>query len=184
MKFTELEGVPKTLLKKKRVPFYKAFPFLKDDGEMKINENVDLLALTPKAAIEKWLMDIDPTEFTKHYVDVFNSMMSPDQLASNKDWTYSDFIMTCGSKDKPDEVTMHNLLVPFAVVLVSTEDLKTMDLLDAGDDYFQNDVVAITLKGKDIKIDLEELRFVSFKMKIDPKTGKKIISNVKLKEKE
>lgn len=186
MKFTELEGISKSLLKKKRVPFYKAYPFLKDGETMKVNENIDLLALTPEAAVEKYLKDVDLNEFVKNYNDIFESLMSNDDKSINNkfDLPFQDVVITFGDKNNPDKIKMNNLLVPFAVILVSTEDLKNIDLVDVGDDYFQNDVVAITLKDKDIKIDLEELQFVSFKMKYDSKSGKRVIMDIKLKEKE
>lgn len=186
MKFTELEGIPKSLLKKKRIPFYKAYPFLKEGEEMKVNENIDLLALTPEAAVEKYLKDIDLNEFAKNYQEIFASIMGfgDKKIIGESNLTYQDFYINFGDKGNPDRIKMHNLLVPFAVILVSTEDLKTIDLVDVGDDYFQNDVVAITLKDKDIKIDLEELRFISFDMTVDANSGKRVISNVELKEKE
>lgn len=51
MKITEVEKFPKSSLKKKTVPLYKAFIINDPDDEMKININIDLLAITEERAV-------------------------------------------------------------------------------------------------------------------------------------
>ena len=58
--------VPKNLLKKKKIPFIKAF-LLKDGDEMKVNADIDIFAFTYEAAVQYMInsMNIEDIENLK-----------------------------------------------------------------------------------------------------------------------
>lgn len=65
MNIRELEGFPKSLLKKDQIPFYRAFIITNPDDAMHINTSVDILSITMNAAIISLINEkriVDPSE--------------------------------------------------------------------------------------------------------------------------
>jgi len=171
-KFTDFVKIKKS---EKKVPLYKAFPFIGEDDEMKINENIDLLALSPEAAIANYFRTVDINEL-RGTIDRKSSEFNDIFLASIETLIetfgkMSDFKGGSFKAKKDNDLwtsfDAKRLMIPIAVVYVDADDLRTQDLIDNGDPFFENEVISITLKGKKIEIDLEEKFLVSFQVKID-----------------
>ena len=55
MKITDIEGFPKSLLKKKHVELYKAFVVDDPDKELNVDTSIDMLAITKEAAVNEFV---------------------------------------------------------------------------------------------------------------------------------
>lgn len=71
-------------------------------------------------------------------------------------------------------------VVSFAIFKLLKEDLITKPLVDAGDVFFENDLVSITLNGKIYEIDVEDKRIDDITINVDEKTEYRICSDIKL----
>jgi len=181
--FEDLKGIDaKKLLQNEWVPLYKAFPFIKEEEDMQVNTNVDLLATTPEGAIKKCFQEIDPDDLVN---ELFEGMHTFEFLDA-----FKDVFSKKGKKKKEEDndpvlketlVKVNKLLVPFAVINVKSKDLKEQPLMDEGDVYQKEEVFSITLEGKSVKIDLVEKRLKSFNLKI--KQNSRVVANIVFEEK-
>ena len=180
--FEDLKGIgAEKLLQNEWVPLYKAFPFIKEEEDMQVNTNVDLLATTPEGAIKKCFREIDPDNLvngifgemgTFEFLDAFKEVFS--KKGKKKKEEDADPVL------KETTVKVNNLLVPFAIINVKSKDLKEQPLVDEGDVYQKEEVFSITLEGKSVKIDLVEKRLKSFNLKI--KQNSRVVGNVVFEE--
>ena len=137
MKITEVEGFPKSLLKKKTIPLYKAFYIETDDEEMKVSTSADLFAISEKAAFEAFINEND------NYKKYMQSWLSEKMDIS-----------------KPVEDC--SLTISFAIFEMDTKDLKEKDLLDEGEVFFQNDLISVTLTDKLYKVNVIDKTIIKF----------------------
>lgn len=186
MKITEVEGIPQEVLKGKSLPLYKAFVFSKPGKEMVVNENADMMALTPEAAVYQLLREIPLEVFestmSKAIVDLTHWDSSVGKLdEDDKEYFYNNMVIEY--KDNAIyKVEMKDVVVNFAIFKMDLSDLKKKDLVDGGSDYFENGVIGITLKDKLYKLDVEEKQLLSFKLQVNLENESRLISNIKLKD--
>lgn len=174
MKKEETKLFPKDALKQKSVPFYKSFLFIKEDEDMQVNINIDLLSFTPEDALRFQIMSADPVKFFEWYANKFD------------DHSIDEFIENGRLVNMPEmlEVNMHGVQVPFSVLTVPSSELMEKDLVDAGDIYQQDGALSITLKGKDdLTVNLLTKEVESFNMLFDTATGNVTgIEDIKLED--
>jgi hypothetical protein len=186
MKITEVEGIPQEVLKGKSLPLYKAFVFSKPGKEMVVNENADMMALTPEAAVYQLLREIPLEVFENVMNNVLTDMMCWDSTYGNLDEDDKEYLynnMSIEYKDKTlYKIEMKDVVVNFAIFKMDLNDLKKKDLVDGGSDYFENGVIGITLKDKLYKLDVEEKQLLSFKLQVNLENESRLISNIKLKD--
>ena len=77
---------------------------------------------------------------------------------------------------------MKNTVVAFAVFKMDVEDLKSKSLVDGDEDYFKDDIIAITLSDKKYKLDVDEKKLLRFKLVINPVNEERVISGIELKD--
>jgi hypothetical protein len=187
MRITEVEGIPQDELKKKYFPLYKAFIFSKPGKDMTINENAEMMGITPDAAVYQLLQEIPlevfENELNKAFSDFADFWKSPVGKLDNDDKEYLYKQMTIDeAKDGVYEVEMKDVVVSFAIFKMDTADLKTKELVDGGADFFQNGILGITLKDKLYKLDVTEMQLLSFKLTVNLENEARIISDIKLKD--
>ena len=190
MKITDVKGIPADALKKKALPLYKAFIFPKDDMEMQVNVNIDLLGLTPEAAVQRLLQDIPVEVFTEEMDEKIENLFeldpSPDKDDGIKGFdvirSFGESMQITHSNDGVHKVNMKNTVVAFAVFKMDVEDLKSKSLVDGDEDYFKDDIIAITLSDKKYKLDVDEKKLLSFKLVINPVNEERVISGIELKD--
>lgn len=189
MYITDVKGIPAEVLKKKTFTLYKAFIFPKEDMEMKVNTNIELLGLTPEAAVKKLLQDIPVEVFTTEMDEKIDSLFEPQPSEKDDVKVGFDLIKSLGEtmqivndKDGIRKVNMKNTMIAFAIFKMDMEDLKSKSLVDGDEDFFKDDVIAITLSDKKYKLDVNEKRLASFKLAINPANEERIISGIELKE--
>ena len=190
MKITDVKGIPADALKKKSLPLYKAFIFPKDDMEMQVNVNIDLLGLTPEAAVQRLLQDIPVEVFTEEMDEKIENLFeldpSPDKDDGIKGFdvirSFGESMQITHSNDGVHKVNMKNTVVAFAVFKMDVEDLKSKSLVDGDEDYFKADIIAITLSDKKYKLDVDEKKWLSFKLVINPVNEERVISGIELKD--
>ena len=76
--------------------------------------------------------------------------------------------------------TLTGKVVSFAVIKLDKDDLLTKDLVDAGDVFFENGVLSVTLKDKKFKIDVEDHILKDLVISIDENTHRKICTETEL----
>lgn len=190
MKITDVKGIPADALKKKSLPLYKAFIFPKDDMEMQVNVNIDLLGLTPEAAVQRLLQDIPVEVFTEEMDEKIENLFELDPSSDKDDGikgfdvirSFGESMQITHSNDGVHKVNMKNTVVAFAVFKMDVEDLKSKSLVDGDEDYFKDDIIAITLSDKKYKLDVDEKKLLSFKLVINPVNEERIISGIELKD--
>ena len=190
MKITDVKGIPADALKKQSLPLYKAFIFPKDDMEMQVNVNIDLLGLTPEAAVQRLLQDIPVEVFTEEMDEKIENLFeldpSPDKDDGIKGFdvirSFGESMQITHSNDGVHKVNMKNTVVAFAVFKMDVEDLKSKSLVDGDEDYFKDDIIAITLSDKKYKLDVDEKKLLSFKLVINPVNEERVISGIELKD--
>lgn len=187
MTLSEIKGFPEKLLKGKEVNLYKAFFFIRedlkkddDDQKMHVNESMEMLAISPEAAVDHLLYSI-PAEA---YVAQMNNIV--DESIQEKEWLYRNMIIEQKeSKDNTDilTVTMDNIEVAFLQLIFPCDELLKKDLLSEGEEvFFDGNILSVTLTGKEYKMDVFDKKLLSFKVEINGDTGKKVISKVKLED--
>ena len=172
------------------VILYKAFIFPKDDMEMQVNVNIDLLGLTPEAAVQRLLQDIPVEVFTEEMDEKIENLFeldpSPDKDDGIKGFdvirSFGESMQITHSNDGVHKVNMKNTVVAFAVFKMDVEDLKSKSLVDGDEDYFKDDIIAITLSDKKYKLDVDEKKLLSFKLVINPVNEERVISGIELKD--
>lgn len=190
MKITDVKGIPTDALKKKSLPLYKAFIFPKDDMEMQVNVNIDLLGLTPEAAVQRLLQDIPVEVFTEEMDEKIENLFELDPSSDKDDGikgfdvirSFGESMQITHSNDGVHKVNMKNTVVAFAVFKMDVEDLKSKSLVDGDEDYFKDDIIAITLSDKKYKLDVDEKKLLSFKLVINPVNEERVISGIELKD--
>lgn len=190
MKIIDVKGIPADALKKKSLPLYKAFIFPKDDMEMQVNVNIDLLGLTPEAAVQRLLQDIPVEVFTEEMDEKIENLFELDPSSGKDDGikgfdvirSFGESMQITHSSDGVHKVNMKNTVVAFAVFKMDVEDLKSKSLVDGDEDYFKDDIIAITLSDKKYKLDVDEKKLLSFKLVINPVNEERVISGIELKD--
>lgn len=190
MKITDVKGIPADALKKKSLLLYKAFIFPKDDMEMQVNVNIDLLGLTPEAAVQRLLQDIPVEVFTEEMDEKIENIFDLDPNSDRDDGikgfdvirSFGESMQITNSSDGVRKVNMKNTMVAFAVFKMDVEDLKSKSLVDGDEDYFKDDIIAITLSDKKYKLDVDEKKLLSFKLVINPVNEERVISGIELKD--
>lgn len=182
MKINEIEGFPKELLKKKTLKLYKAFIFEEPNTEMKVNENVALMGITPEAAVNLLLETIPLEVFDDKWQEAFIDLMNrpgSDDNPTKPLWSN----MTISKHENSVTIDMDKTIVCFAVFEFPLDKLKEVDLVDGSEIlYFLNGILGICLKDKEYTITVEEKRLCSFKVKVDVETEQRFISNLKMED--
>lgn len=182
MKITEIEGFPKELLKGKTLKLYKAFIFEEPNTEMKVSENVELMGITPEAAVNLLLEDIPLEVFDDKWQEAFEDLIGKPSSDYNKTkpmWKN----MTITKHENTVTIDMDNTTICFAVFEFPMKELKKVDLVDGSEmTHFLNDILGICLKDKTYRVNVEEKRLVSFRVKADAETEQRFISNLKMED--
>lgn len=154
MKIDELKEFPKSLLKKKHLTLYKAFVFENAEDEMKINTNIDVLAITKEAAIIKLLSEMANDAFT----------------SSDENFGKSNAIT--------DNLFGSGMVVSLAIIKLDTKDLLTKDIIDNGDVFFENDLLSITLQDKIYVVDVEDVKINKISVTVDSDSTTVVLSDL------
>ena len=136
----EVKGFPKEILKKKKVPFYKAFIIHDVGTELKVNSDIDILAITQEAAVASLVNEL-PLE---------------------------------------EAMNIKGEIVSFAIFRLKKDDFISKPVVDAGETFFEKDLLSLTLKDKLFDVDVEDKRIDDITIDIDEKTEYRICSNIKL----
>lgn len=186
MKITDVKGISSEALKKESLPLYKAFIFTKDAMKMTVNVNIDLLGITPEAAVRQLLQDIPVELFTHKMEDMIDNMFGDvDGENPHNELDIQNFCesMQITSDDgNVKTVTMKNTVVSFAVFNMDIDDLKSKSLVDGDEDFFRDDIIAITLSDKKYTLEVTEKKLLSFKLSINPVNEERTISKIELSD--
>ena len=79
-----------------------------------------------------------------------------------------------------DAMAIKGKIVSFAIFKMLKDDFVTKPVVDAGDVYFENDLLSVTLAGKLYEVDVEDKRIDDITIDIDEKTEYRICTNIKL----
>ena len=150
MKITDIEGFPKSLLKKKHVELYKAFVVEDPDKELNVDTSIDMLAITKEAAVN---------EFVNENKDFLNDFTDSIFDKDGKPYIISLVIF----KMDKDDLLSKELVLP-----------------EGTDVVFEHDIIPITLKNKIYKIEVKDMRLMSISIDIDNKTERRICSCIEL----
>lgn len=143
MKIDEIKGFPKSLLKKKHLSLYKAFKFDNMLDEMKINTNIDILAITKEAAISKLISELVMNGISK------NDIFADDSFGSGM--VVSLAIIDLDTKDLLSKDIIDNGDVFFE------NDLLSITLQDK---IFNVDVEDVKIDKISINVDSENLTVI------------------------
>lgn len=108
---------------------------------------------------------------------VMNVNCDIDVLAISKEAAVASLINELPLEEAND---IRGKVISFAIFKLLKEDFITKPVVDAGDVYFENDMLSITLRNKLYDIDVCDVRIDEVTIDIDPRTEFRICSNIKL----
>lgn len=96
-------------------------------------------------------------------------------LLSTTLWGAVMQLMNTFSFDELDEIkrAKEKPIISIVCIVLDLEDLLKKDLVDEGDLYYENDILAITLKDKVFDVLVGDFYLTSFNWSADPKTEKR-----------
>lgn len=119
MKLKELEGFPKTLLKKKSLPVYKAFIITDPEEYMDIKVDVDLLALTEEAAVRSMINELSLEEIpyvkgrtiSFAVIEIEKESLDSIDLVDHEEIFFKDEIISITLKDKIYQINVYDKIL-------------------------------------------------------------------------
>ena len=108
---------------------------------------------------------------------VMNVNCDIDVLAISKEAAVASLINELPLEEAND---IRGKVISFAIFKLLKEDFVTKPVVDAGDIFFENDILSITLRHKIYEIDVCDTRIDEVTIDIDPRTEYRICSNIKL----
>ena len=141
----------------------------------KITTAVDYIAAFKKKKdmpVVKAYLFTDPGEEMKIQVDI-------DVFSVNEDAALSSLIneLRITSEDE-----IKGKIVSFVIIKLDVEYLLKEPIVDEGDPFFDGESISLTLKGKKYTIDVEDRIVEDITIEIDPKTEKRICTNIRLSD--
>ena len=116
MKLKELEGFPKTLLKKKSLPVYKAFIITDPEEYMDVKVDIDLLALSEEAAVKAMINelpleeipDVKGSTISFAVIEIEKESLDSTELVDHGEIFFKDEIMSITLKDKIYQINVYD----------------------------------------------------------------------------
>ena len=119
MKIKEVESFPKALLKKKKIPLYRAFIIKDADEVMNINSSIDLLAITKEDAViqlvnelpEEEILTIVGKTVSFAVIELDRDDLLTKDVVDNGDVCFEHNILSVTLKDKIYNVKVEDMVI-------------------------------------------------------------------------